>query len=111
MSKIIIDLLTNCKDLKLEKENEEELEIEDLNLIQTQELKKNMTINNRLNFTKLEKKNPKIHQALNPFTQSMNVANAQMQNQLFAGTNVEMMSKKKLIKLKVQIQNPLKIIN
>ena len=101
--KIINTLLTNCKELKLEKEDDEDVELEELNVLQPVDFKKNMTINNRLNFSKLEKKNSKIISAFNPFSQSMNLGKDQEKNQLFAGTNVDILGKKKIDKKKYNL--------
>ena len=101
--KIINSLLTNCKDLKLEKEDEDDVELEELNVLQPVEFKKNMTINNRLNFSKFEKKNSKLISSMNPFSQSMNLGKDQDKGQLFAGTNVDILSKKRIDKKKYNL--------
>ena len=94
MGKIINNLLTNCKDLKLEKENEEDLDFEDLNVAQV-DFKKTLAVSDKMNF-KLdkEKKNSKIlsstNKPFNPLGMSFTP------NSLFAGTNVDAISKKKM---------------
>ena len=101
--KIINNLLTNCKELKLEKEDDDDIELEELNVLQPVEFKKNMTINNRLNFSKFDKKNAKVMSALNPFSQSMNLGKDQDKSQLFAGTNVDILGKKRIDKKKYNL--------
>ena len=98
--KIINNLLINCKDLKLGKDNEEDVELDDSNLMQPFEMKKNMTINNKMNLTKSGKSSSKN---LNPMSRSMNFGMALIQNTLFAGTNVDIISKKKLKKSKFNL--------
>ena len=100
--KIINTLLTNCKDLKLEKDDDNDDDLEEINVIQPVD-KKNMTINNKLNFSKFEKKNSKNFSSMNPFAQSMNLGKDQEKNQLFAGTNVDIFGKKKIEKKKYNL--------
>ena len=93
MGKIINNLLTNCKDLKLEKENEEDLDFEELNVAQV-DLKKTFAVSERMN-SKLdkEKKNSKLFSSTNkPFNP---LGMSFTPNTLFAGTNVDAISKKK----------------
>ena len=94
MGKIINNLLTNCKDLKLEKENEEDLEFEDLNVAQV-DFKKTLAVPDKLNFkSDKEKKNSKIFSSTNkPFNP---LGMSFTPNSLFAGTNVDAISKKKM---------------
>jgi hypothetical protein len=92
MGKIINNLLTNCKELKLEKENEEDLEFEDLNVAQV-DFKKTLAVPDKLNFrSDKEKKNSKIFSSTNkPFNP---LGMSFTPNSLFAGTNVDALSKK-----------------
>jgi len=101
--KIINTLLTNCKELKLEKDDDDDIELEELNVLQPVEFKKNMTINNRLNFAKFDKKSSKGVSGMNPFSMSMNLGKDQDKNQLFAGTNVDILGKKKIDKKKYNL--------
>ena len=49
MGKIINNLLTNCKDLKLEKENKEDLDFEDLNVTKV-DVKKKLDVSDKMNY-------------------------------------------------------------
>ena len=101
ISKIINNLLTNCKDLK--KVNEEDLDIDDMNLTQPVEIKKNMTLKNKLNFGKLERKSSKNYSNYNNLMARTLNTGVAMQNQLFAGTNVDIVGKKKMKKSKFKL--------
>ena len=102
--KIINVLLTNCKDLKLKKENDNESENPD-NIVQPMEYKKNMnmSIRNLNNTSKLENKNSKYHNILKPMAKSMNFGMGLFKSQLFAGTNIDIVVKKKVKKAKFDL--------
>ena len=94
--KIINILLKSCKDVKIKKDNEDESEnIE--NVLQPVDFKKN-TLN-----SKVEKKSSKMVSILKPLAKSMNFGMALLQNQLFAGTNVDIIAKKKLKRTKFNL--------
>ena len=94
MGKIINNLLTNCKDLKLEKDNEEDLEFEDLNVAQV-DFKKTLAVPDKMNFrADKEKKNSKIFSSTNKPFNPMGMSFTP--NSLFAGTNVDAIQKKKM---------------
>jgi hypothetical protein len=101
--KSINNLLLYCKDLKLKKEGEEDIEIDDSNLLQPYEMKKSTGINNKFNMTKSEKSSTKNFQIFNPMARSTNFGAASMQNSLFAGTNVDIIAKKRLKKSKFNL--------
>ena len=94
MGKIINNLLTNCKDLKLEKDIEEDLDIDDINVAQV-DFKKTQGIPDKAYFrSDKEKKNSKIFSSTNkPFNP---LGMSFTPNSLFAGTNVDAISKKKM---------------
>ena len=100
IQKIINLLLKNCKDVKYKKDNEDENENVE-NILEPFDPKKNTL--NKSNFTKLEKKSSKNVSILKPFAKSMNFAMGLLQNQLFAGTNVDIIARKKLKKSKYNL--------
>ena len=100
ITKIINHLLLYCKDLKLKKDEEEDIEMDDSNLVQPFEMKKTTT---RLNMTKSEKRSSKNFPNFNLMAKSMNFGPAAMQNTLFAGTNVDIIAKKRLKKSKFNL--------
>ena len=100
ISKIVNILLNNCKDLKMKKENEEDLNNDEINILQPVELKKTANLL-KVNSSKLEK-NSSSKVATSNFiknlSKSMNFGKGLLQNTLFAGTNVDIIAKKKLKK-------------
>ena len=97
ISKIVNNLLKNCKDLKFKKDNEDEADNEVLNILQPVDYKKSM------NISKLDKKSSKNFQTYKPMAKSMNFGMHLLQNTLFAGTNVDIIAKKKLLKTKYNL--------
>ena len=97
--KIINILLRNCEDVKFKKKKDDELDNEISNLLQPFESNKTMN-NNKLNITsKLDKK----QNNQKSLAKTINLGMALLQNQLFAGTNVDIISKKKLKKSKFNL--------
>ena len=101
MEKIINNLLTNCKDLKLEKEKEEDLDFDDLTVAQV-DFKKTQAVPDKMNFkSDKDKKSSKVFSSTNkPFNP---LGMSFTPNSLFAGTNVEVMSKKKMVTKKFNL--------
>ena len=100
ISKIVNILLNNCNDLKMKKENEENLNNDELNILQPVELKKTANIL-KLNSTKIEKSSASKNNLPGFFknlSKSMNFGKGLLQSSLFAGTNVDIVVKKKLKK-------------
>ena len=102
ISKIINILLNNCADVKFKKNNEDEYNDEELNILQPVDNNKR-TMN--LNSSKIEKSSKKNLSSIKPqpFSKSMNFGMALLQNTLFAGTNIDIVSKKKLKKSKYDL--------
>ena len=102
--KIINVLLTNCKDLQIKNENENQSENAE-NLVQPMDNKKsmNMSIKSLNVSSKLENKSSKYYNLLKPMAKSTNFGMGIFKNQLFAGTNVDIVVKKKVKKAKFDI--------
>ena len=100
ISKIVNILLNNCNDLKMKKENEEDLNNDELNILQPVELKKTANLH-KINSSMLEK-NSSSKKTLPGFiknlSKSMNFGKGLLQSTLFAGTNVDIVAKKKIKK-------------
>ena len=97
ISTIVNNLLTNCKDLKIKKDNEDEIDNDVLNILQPVDYKKS------LNISRFDKKSSKNYQNYKPMAKSMNFGMSLLQNTLFAGTNVDITTKKKLMKAKYNL--------
>lgn len=98
--KIINSLLSNCKDVKIKKE-EEELEFDDVKEIEPFDFKKKTVSLNKINISKLEKRFSKKYANFNP-SKSSNISLAASQ-QIFPGTNVNIISKKQFKKTKFDL--------
>ena len=91
IQKIINNLLKNCKDVKIKEENEDE--------VKEMEFKKNMSINK----SKIEKKSSKNYSNYKSMAKTMNLGIGVLQNQVFLGTNIDIVSKKKIKKEKINL--------
>ena len=87
---IINNLLSNCKDLK--KNIGEDIDIEEENFMQPIDSKKNLNFSSKLNL-KIERKSSKYLNNISPLAKTTSINS--IQNQLFAGTNVDIIGKTK----------------
>ena len=101
ISKIINNLLSNCSDLEVKKKIDENLKKDTLNIIEPIIIKKNSAIS-KLTQNKLTKKSSRNYSTIKT-VKSINYDQVIPKNQIFASTNVNIVSKKKYKKEKYDI--------